>query len=204
MGNDLATTKRIAVLLADGFEEAEAVVFIDIMRRLKINVDVLACKNERHVNSYFKVNITADFTLSEKFDDDYDAVMMPGGPEGTANLTSDEMVIGFLKRHIARGKLICPLCSSGAKVVAANGLFGQHKYVSGADFYKSFDDGVHVDQKVVVDGQFISGKGLGVVFDFSFIVAEHLIGKGDVEDKSSVRWQAQHIDYDGWPYAEQS
>lgn len=200
MIKDIAMSKRVAVLLADGFEEAEAVVFIDIMRRLDINVDVLACKDELKLNSYFKVNITADYTLSEKFEENYDAVMMPGGPEGTANLTSDKMVIDFLKRHIEQGKYICPLCSSGAKVVAANGLFGNHKYVSGPNLYKNFNDGVHVDRKVVVDGQFISGKGLGVVFDFSFVVAEHLMGQGT--EKGSARWQAQHIDYDGWPYAE--
>lgn len=200
MLKEIAMSKRVAVLLADGFEEAEAVTFIDIMRRMFINVDVLACKDELKMNSYFKVNITADYTLAEKFAQSYDAVMMPGGPEGTANLTANTMVIDFLKRHIAEGKFICPLCSSGAKVVAANGLFGKHKYVSGADFYKNFDDGVHVDQKVVVDGQFISGKGLGVVFDFAFIVAEQLIGKGT--EKGSAHWQAQHIDYDGWPYAE--
>ncbi|MDN4697096.1 hypothetical protein QYZ45_26355 [Vibrio parahaemolyticus] len=62
----MAETKRVAVLLADGFEEAEAVVFIDIMRRLKIEVDVLSIHDRKPLSSYFKTLISADYLLSEK------------------------------------------------------------------------------------------------------------------------------------------
>lgn len=185
---------RVAVLLADGFEEAEAVVFTDLMRRMKIDVDVLSCMETVKLNAYFKTNIAADYTLSEKFNENYDAVMMPGGPEGTANLTSNTQVIAFLKRHIAEGKWICPLCSSGAKVLAANNLLQDTKYTSGGGFDKNFDDGVCVDKKVVVDGNFISGKGFGTVFEFSFEVAKHLLADS-VED---VVWQAEHIYFEHW------
>ncbi|WP_409202805.1 DJ-1/PfpI family protein [Vibrio sp. SS-MA-C1-2] len=186
--------KRVAVLLADGFEEAEAVVFIDLMRRMKIAVDVLSCNKTVALDSYFKTRMTADYTLEEKVDYSYDAVMMPGGPQGTANLTSNERVINFLRRHIAENKWICPLCSSGAKVLAANGLLGDAKYTSGGGFDKNFDDGVCLDQKVVVDKNFISGKGLGVVFEFSFEVAKHLLA----DKVEEVVWQADHIYFDHW------
>lgn len=53
--------KQVAVLLADGFEEGEAVVFIDIMRRLDIHVDVLSCMDSLVLNTYFETKISADF-----------------------------------------------------------------------------------------------------------------------------------------------
>jgi len=187
-------TKKVAVLLANGFEEGEAVVFIDLMRRMKIDVDVLSCHDTVELDSYFKTRITADFTLKEKQDELYDAVMMPGGPEGTANLTSSEQVIRFLRRHIDANKWICALCSSGAKVLAANGLLGDTKYTTGGGLAKNFKDGVFVDQKIVVDKNFISGKGFGVVFEFSFEVAKHLLAD-TVDD---VVWQADHVYFDHW------
>lgn len=186
--------KQVAVLLADGFEEAEAVVFIDLMRRMKIDVDVLSCMETVELKSYFKTQITAEYILDSKFDHNYDAVMMPGGPEGTANLTSNPQVIAFLKRHIDEKKWICPLCSSGAKVLAANNLLGKVEYTSGGGFDKNFSDGVCLNEKVVVDENFISGKGFGTVFEFSFEVAKHLLA----DSVKDVVWQADHIYFDHW------
>ena len=190
----MAETKRVAVLLADGFEEAEAVVFIDIMRRLKIEVDVLSIHDRKPLSSYFKTLISADYLLSEKSAELYDAVMMPGGPMGTDNLTCSSKVIEFLKIHIAEDKWICALCSSGAKVLAANKLLGQHHYTTGGGLEKNFSDGVYIDQPVVVDAPFISAKGLGVSFEFAFTVAAKLF-----QDNKDVDWQADHIYFSNWP-----
>lgn len=189
------TEKHVAVLLADGFEEGEAVVFIDIMRRLDIKVTVLSCMETTALKTYFETRITADDTLKNCYDNTYDAVMMPGGPKGTDNLSANPMVIEFLKRHIEADKFICALCSSGAKVLAAHNLLGQRYYTTGGGLEKKFDDGQFLDHKVVVDGQFISGKGLGVSFEFAFTVARMLL----TDNQNKVDWQASHIYFDHWP-----
>jgi len=181
--------KHVAVLLADGFEEGEAVVFIDIMRRLDIKVDVLSCMETTALETYFETRISADYTLAEKQAQTYDAIMMPGGPKGTDNLSANTMVIDFIKRHMKEDKYICALCSSGAKVLAAHNLLGKHKYTTGGGLHKKFTDGQFVDKKVIVDGQFISGKGLGVSFDFAFTVAKIVLA----DNPEKVYWQADHI-----------
>jgi len=191
----MKTTKRVAVILADGFEEAEAVVFIDILRRLEIDVDVLSAMKTTKLKSYFGTKISADYTLAEKLNHTYDAVMMPGGPEGTDNLSANNMVIEFLKSHINAEKYICALCSSGAKVLAANNLLQGRNYTTGGDLQKNFSDGKFVDQKVVIDGNFVTGKGLGVSFEFAFTVAKLLL----IEQQHEVDWQAEHIYLDKWP-----
>lgn len=181
--------KHVAVLLADGFEEGEAVVFIDIMRRLDIKVDVLSCMVTTTLQTYFETRIAADNILSNKCNTLYDAVMMPGGPKGTDNLSANPMVIDFLKRHIEADKFICALCSSGAKVLAANNLLQDRNYTTGGGLEKKFTDGNFVDKKVVIDGKFISGKGLGVSFEFAFSVAKALLA----DEQEKVDWQASHI-----------
>lgn len=74
--------KRVAVLLASGFEEAEAIVTIDILRRLNIDVDTLACAESRAVVSYHDLPMVADDTLAGQRERLYDAVVLPGGPQG--------------------------------------------------------------------------------------------------------------------------
>jgi DJ-1 family protein len=190
--------KHVAVLFADGFEEAEAVVFIDIMRRLDIKVDVLSCMATTKLATYFGTRIEADAILDEKIDVLYDAIMMPGGPKGTDNLFGSSVVYSFIKKHIDNNKLICALCSSGAKVLAAHNLLQHHQYTCGSGLEKKFSDGVYVDKKVVVDGRFITGKGLGVSFEFAFTVAHHLLS----DNQAKVAWQARHIYFEHWPLSE--
>lgn len=183
------TTPKVAVLLADGFEEAEAVIFIDIMRRLEIKVQVLSCMETVELKSYFGTKISADSTLCDHYDDDFDAIMMPGGPEGTKNLSENPMAISFLKRHIEGKKCIAALCSSAAKVLAKHGLLQDHDYTTGDGLAEISQDGQYQDASVVVDGQFISGKGLGVSFEFAFAVARHLLP----EELDKVDHQFDHI-----------
>lgn len=106
--------KRVAVLLASGFEEAEAIVTIDILRRLNIDVDTLACAESRAVVSYHDLPMVADDTLAGQRERLYDAVVLPGGPQGSMNLAANPQVIEFISRHDAAGKLICPICSAAA------------------------------------------------------------------------------------------
>ena len=187
--------KQVAVLLADGFEEGEAVVFIDIMRRLDIHVDVLSCMDSLVLNTYFGTKISADFLLSEKLSHSYDAIMMPGGPKGTDRLCANNDVINFIRRHIQEDKYICALCSSGAKVLAAHHLLVGRQYSTGDKLADKFEDGTYIDQDVVVDGKFISAKGLGVSFEFAFTVARHLLS----DNSEKVDWQANHIYFKHWP-----
>jgi len=64
------------------------------------------------------------------------------------------------------------------------------RYVCSGDLYETVTDGHYVDAAVVEDGNLISGKGLGRVFDFAFAVSTRLLG-----DVAPVRDHADHIYY---------
>lgn len=182
--------KRVAVLLAPGFEEAEAIVTIDILRRLHIEVEIVACAESRAVVSYHDIPMVADATLAERADVRYDAVVLPGGPAGSVNLAANKAVIAFVMAHDAAGKFICPICSAAARVLGGNGLLKGRRYVCSGDLWQNVTDGEYVDASVVEDGNLISGKGLGHVFDFAFTLAARLLG-----DEAPVRDHADHIYY---------
>lgn len=184
--------KKVAVLLAPGFEEAEAIVTIDILRRLDLHVDTLSCADSRGVTSYHTIPLVADGLLSQFDGELYDAVVLPGGPQGSVNLATNPRVIDFVATHDAAGRLICPICSAAARVLAANNLLKGRQYVCSGDLWREVKDGKYIDAPVVEDGNLISGKGLGHVFDFAFTVAARLLG-----DEVPVREHAEHI-YSRW------
>lgn len=186
-------SKKVAVLLAQGFEEAEAIIVIDILRRLKIEVVTLACQDRLELESYHQIRMFADGLLEHHADTLFDAVVIPGGPDGTVNLAANQQVVEFIRRHDTAGRLICPICSAAARVLGGNGLLAGRRYVCSGDLHQQVTDGTYVDRKVVEDGNLLSGKGLGVAFDFAFSLAYRLTGDAEGSDD-----HADHIYYDSW------
>lgn len=181
---------KVAVLLAPGFEEAEAIITIDILRRLQIEVETLACAESRAVVSYHNIPMVADSTLAERIDTLYDAVVLPGGPKGSVNLAASRDAIRFVTAHDESGKLICPICSAAARVLGGNGLLKGRRYVCSGELWETVTDGEYVDAPVVEDQNLISGKGLGHAFDFALTLSARLLG-----DDAPVRDHADHIYY---------
>lgn len=182
--------KRVAILMAPGFEEAEAIITIDILRRLELSVDVLSCTDKVNVMSYHRVSIVADDLLSNNLNVLYDAIVLPGGPNGSSFLSQSSPVLDFIMHHDDNDKLICAICSAAARVLGGNGLLMNRKYVCSGNLWENIEGGVFVDKDIVMDGNLLSGKGLGKAFDFAFHIAALLL-----EDPPLVEEQAEHIYY---------
>lgn len=185
-------SKQAAVLLAPGFEEAEAFIIIDILNRLHVKVTTVACHDTREVPSYHAVPVVADVLLAG-LDKEFDAVVIPGGPEGTVNLAANPLVTAFIRRHDEAGKWIAPICSAAARVLGGNHLLKGRRYTCSGDLYKGVTDGVYSAEEVVEDGNLLSGKGLGKSFEFAFQLAWRL-----TDDTETADFQADHIYFDHW------
>lgn len=182
--------KNVAVLLAPGFEEAEAIITLDILSRLGVQVTTLACQAYREVTSYHQVKIIADELLESNRERLFDAVIVPGGPDGSKNLAANAAVTEFIRRHDEAGRLVCPICSAAARVLAPHGLLKGRRYVSSGTSSQGITDGVYVNSSVVKDGNLLSGQDLGAAFDFAFAIAFILTGEGDKTTE-----QAEHISH---------
>ncbi|WP_010247114.1 DJ-1/PfpI family protein [Pantoea agglomerans] len=182
--------KNVALLLAPGFEEAEAIITLDILSRLGVQVTTLACQPYREVNSYHHVKVVADELLEANRDRLFDAVIVPGGPDGSKNLAANAAVIDFIRRHDEAGRLVCPICSAAARVLAPQGLLRGRRYVSSGTSSEGVTEGVYVNASVVKDGNLLSGQDLGAAFDFAFAIAFILTGEAD-----SATEQAEHISH---------
>lgn len=185
-------SKKVAILLAEGFEEAEAIIAINVMHRLGIEVEMLSCQDRLELVSYHNVRMFANALLERRMDVLYDAVILPGGPQGSVNLAANPLVVEFIRRHDTAKRLICPLCSAAARVLGGNQLLQGRRYVCSGDLYQQVEDGVYVDADVVEDGNLISGRGLGVAFDFAFTIGYRL-----TSDQENTEYQSSHI-YHAW------
>jgi 4-methyl-5(b-hydroxyethyl)-thiazole monophosphate biosynthesis len=173
-------TKKALVVLADGFEEIEAIAPIDIMRRAGINVTV-AGLSSREVTSARRVTVKADTVLHET-EEVFDAVVFPGGTGGAENLSRSDTVKRLIRKMYGQGKIIAAICASPAYVLAGTGVLDGKSATCDPGTETKFPSSTrYSDEPVVVDGTIVTGKGAGSASDFGLTIVRLLCGKDAAE-----------------------
>ncbi len=95
---------RVVVILADGFEEVEAVAVIDVLRRAEIDT-VVAGLHSGPIASARKVRVVPDTVIDTIKADAFDMIVLPGGQPGSDNLNADPRVKALIKSFSEKGKL---------------------------------------------------------------------------------------------------
>ncbi len=169
-------SRTVALLMAPGFEDAETLITLDVLRRFRqdIVVETLAVSDSREVTSYFNVPMRADALLAERAATLYDAIVLPGGPQGARNLGASAAVVEFVKTHDAAGRIVAAICSAAAHVLSQNGLLQGRRYTCSGENYKLYSDGRYEDADIVEDGNLLTGRGLGLAFRFAFTLGARL------------------------------
>ena len=110
---------KIAIFLADGFEEIEGLTVVDICRRCGLTIDMVSINEDRQVMGSHKIPVTVDMTLSQVNFDEYDCLVLPGGGQGTKNLEACEVLMQQVDAFYKTGKYIAAIC-------AAPSIFGKY------------------------------------------------------------------------------
>lgn len=168
--------KNVMIFLADGFEEVEALTPVDLLRRSGANVRMVSVGDNLTVRGSHNIFINADFCISDVNDSDTDLFILPGGMPGTKNLDSNETVKSIIKKSYEKGKYVSAICAAPS-VFGHIGILENKK----ACCYPGFENelfGADVKfEPVVVDGNIITGRGMGTAIEFGLKLVEILFGK---------------------------
>lgn len=166
---------RVLVPLADGVEEMEAVIVVDVLRRAGCEV-VTAGLKTRPVTASRKVVLVADTLLADVAIDSLDALVLPGGAAGTEALRADQRVLSAAKAMAAGGKLVAAICAAPLVLLDA-GLLEGRRFTSHPGVKDRFTGGTRIDSRVVEDGNIVTSQGAGTTFDFALALVTRLKGK---------------------------
>jgi 4-methyl-5(b-hydroxyethyl)-thiazole monophosphate biosynthesis len=166
---------KVAVILADGFEEVEAMAIIDVLRRAGIDT-VVAGLHDGHITSARNVKVIPDTVIDTVRADDFDMVVLPGGQPGSDNLNADPRVKELLRSFSQKGKLTGAICAAPYVLANAGVLAGKH-----ATSYPSYKDrlggALYEEKSVVTDGNVLTSRGAGTALTFGLAIVERLISK---------------------------
>lgn len=175
--NSIQAEKTQAVLLVKhGFEDAEAIIVLDFLRRMNLQVQLVSCESSLELHSYWGLTLQADALFSKVKDQSFDGVIVVGGPASTSALEQDPNVVQFIRRHLTTNKLVAAECSAPAKVLGHNGLLAGHSYTCSSGLESTVNDprATFVDAPVVQSGNLLTCKGLAHTFVFSASIAKAL------------------------------
>jgi len=165
---------RVCVLLAEGFEELEAITIIDILRRAEVEVVTLSVQGSGlKVRGSHGVNVEADQTLLEAASEAWDMVILPGGLPGATNLRDTPEVQQLLKKQNQAGGKIGAICAAPIALGAAGILEGK-KATSYPGFENELRGATYVADRVVRDGNVVTSRGPGTAIEFALELASEL------------------------------
>jgi len=173
----------IYVMLADGFEEIEALAFVDILRRASIDVETVSVSNEEFVCGAHGIKVVAD-KLINQIKTVGDGIVLPGGLPGTYNLRDNDKVIDLIKENYKKGKYVAAICAAPS-VLGINGILNSKKATCYPSFEKFLEGAQVCEEKVVVDGNVITSRGAGTAHDFALKFVELIKGQDLSEDLRS-------------------
>lgn len=171
----------VCILLADGFEEAEAIVPADLLKRLGVKVTFVGI-NTLEVRGTHDFYIKADNLIDNVVFNDFDALILPGGLPGTINLRNSEKVINLVKHAYQNGKICAAICAAPIVLYDA-GIIDKKRITGYPDCEKlSYNPNFKfTGNDVERDGLIITAKAMGKATKFAFEIARALnISEDDI------------------------
>lgn len=175
--------KKAVMLFVEGYEEVEALMTADLLRRAGIEVMLAAVQDHTDfVTGSHGIGVKMDGALSEVIWDEQDAVILPGGMPGTRYLGDSKDVRDVLNQMHESGKVVAAICAAPSVLGRCGILEGKQ-----ATCYPGFEEtltGAKIikDQPAVTDGNVITARGLGTAMEFGFALIEKLLSKEKAEE----------------------
>jgi 4-methyl-5(b-hydroxyethyl)-thiazole monophosphate biosynthesis len=163
--------KRVIVPVANGFEEIEAVVIIDFLRRAGLDVIVAGVEGADVLGSH-DIALRCDALLEQC--DGADALVLPGGMPGSKRLRESDVVRSLVKKLFEEGKLVAAICAAPT-VLESCGILQGRRATSHPDQADEMKRCTYVSEPVVADGNVITSRGAGTAIDFAAAVVRHLV-----------------------------
>ena len=167
-------SKRVLCLLFPGFEEIEAIVPIDLLRRAGVEVKVVSLTSDRVVTGRSNVTVQAEATLAEVAANDFDLLVLPGGP-GVKKLRADGRPAQLARAYAQAGKPVAAICAAPL-VLADAGLLAGRRFTAHLSAHGELPQAL-AGEKVVEDGNIITSRGAGTAMDFGLALVRRLCGE---------------------------
>ena len=179
---------KVYEFLANGTEEVEALITVDILRRGGVDIKMVSTTSSEYIESSHGIVIKCDQMIEDSDFSDADMLLLPGGQPGTTNLLNHEGVRNAISAHYAAGKKIGAICAA-PMILGDLGILKGKK----ATCFPGCENGMigaeYTRELYTIDGNIITGEGPAATFPYAYAILEMFVDKQTVENiKEGMRF----------------
>lgn len=156
----------VYTLLADGFEEIEALTVVDILRRAGIEVKMASADETMIVEGAHGIAVKADCAVSDA--EVSDVLFLPGGMPGVTNLEKNPKVIALIEQYEKdENAYIAAICAA-PKILGEMGLLNEKHATCYPGFESCLKGASVLEDAVVQEDRIITSRGAGTAAELAF------------------------------------
>lgn len=159
---------KVYEFLANGFEDVEALIPLDVLRRGGVEVVTVSVMGTEQVETAHGVTILADACFEDVDLSDADLLLLPGGMPGASNLYAHEGLCEALRRQHAAGRRLAAICAAPAVVLGQLGLLQGRRATCYPGFEQLLGGATYTGELCTVDGTITTGEGPAAAFPFAY------------------------------------
>ncbi|MDE5783944.1 MAG: DJ-1/PfpI family protein [Prevotella sp.] len=165
---------KVYVFLANGFEDIEALIPVDVLRRGGVEVvTVSVVEGSQIVETSHRVQIMADAMFGDCDFSDADLLVLPGGMPGASNLNNHEGVRQALLKQNAAGKRVAAICAAPL-VLGGLGILRGKQATCYPGFEQTLEGATYTGELCTTDGNVTTGEGPAAAFPFAYELLKQL------------------------------
>ena len=170
----------VYIFLADGFEEIEAIVPRDILKRGGVKVLTVGVTGNL-VTSAYGLNIKTDVTIESVDIDDIEGIVLPGGMPGTLNLKNNQKLLEIVKYSFEKRLLIGAICAAPS-ILGNMNILKNKSACCYPGFEKELIGANILNESVTIDQNIITSRGPGTAIHFGFALLSYLKGEDTLKN----------------------
>ncbi|MCQ8226802.1 protein deglycase YajL [Pantoea trifolii] len=185
----MSANASVLVCLAHGSEETEAVTTIDLLIRGGLSVTTASVESDgtREIVCSRGVRLLADAPLVEVADNDYDAIVLPGGLKGAETFRDSPLLVETVRQFHLSSKIVAAICAAPGTVLVTHDLFPVGNMTGFPGLRDTIPDSKWMERRVVWDPRvnLLTSQGPGTAIDFALKLIDLLVDKETAREVAS-------------------
>lgn len=169
------------MILNSNCEDVEALGTRALLRRAGFHVDTVTTTESKSIKTAFGLSLEADFLLKDINEKDYQFLVIPGGRYVHETIDYDLKIQEIAIRFASSNRLIAAICA-GPRFLGRAGLLDAKNFTAYPGSEKDIPKGFYQpEEKAVTDGNFITARGAGAIYEFSYHIVKKLFSEKEAK-----------------------